>query len=247
MSRTSGWSRAGSGVGEAGAVSPPGPGRGPGGCADLLVDVGGCVRRADGGLVYAGHRPGEDWVGHGYYARRDLVAVGPSGPVLVVLWVHRWRLRGARSTRSELPPGLVPRGRYTTLFVLLALWSWLATPGGLLHRRGHPAVGRRPADRTLQRWMARAKPHALRLQQAIRLVAIEKCEPRPAERLWEEIRGPPDGLVRRLFADPLGIETLWRTLAMLWPTADVLSLTIPCLLAEARGRWNAIEEIWPLR
>ena len=91
--------------------------------------------------------------------------------------------------------------------------------------------------RTLQRWLSKARRHALDIQQAIRHELIEKCEPRPVERLFPRGLSPPKSL-RRRFGSPDDLDTLWRAFAMLLAGAAGLDFHVSHLLAGARRRWH---------
>jgi hypothetical protein len=208
-------------------------------CRDSLCRVSGLYRRRpDGDLQYDGERPGSGWHAHGYFPRwLWLLLDGAAERVRV--WKRRWLLAGTTRTCHSRPPDDPPRMRSCTLVVALVLWSWLAGEAGL-----HgctpvlPDLGERPCSRTAQRWLARARPNALQIQQAVRSAVIERSEPRPVERLFPRGLPPPPGLLRRRWQDPPLVASLWRALALALHGASALLLPVTLLLAEARGRWE---------
>ncbi len=92
------------------------------------------------------------------------------------------------------------------------------------------------APRTLLRWLHRALPEAMAIQQAIREAVIERCEPRPIEQLFSSGLSPPDGLLRRRWKDAASTLTLWRGFALLFGAAIEFEINPALILAEARGR-----------
>lgn len=92
------------------------------------------------------------------------------------------------------------------------------------------------SDRTVQRWMQRAKIFALHTQQAIRLCVLERSEPRPKERLFDGGLSPPRGYMIDRCKNPTAAETLWRAFAMLIRATSELGLNASILLAEAKRR-----------
>jgi hypothetical protein len=230
-----------------GGPPPPGHGRGEeDGAAgsDYFLLPGVCVRGPDGTYTFGGVRPGEAWVGHGYFSRQ-VVARDHGKDVQVSLQIHRWRRRGTRETVSTPPPGILPRRHYGAVLIVALLYGWLLGRHGLLHARGPLAARYRPAARTLQRWRRRATSDALRFHQALRELLLDRCEPRPADFDWEEARGPPPGGVSSDSVRSKG-PLLRKTLAVLWHVASSLSLQPSQLLAGARGRCLITEHIFPL-
>jgi hypothetical protein len=125
---------------------------------------------------------------------------------------------------------------------MLKLWAWLTSDVGLCHY-DEVSVGlkKHGSHRSVQRWLARALPHALKIQQHIREAIIERSEPRPMEQMFPRGLSPPEGLLRRRWQDPHAVVTLWRGLALLLGGASRLDVPTTVLLAEARGRWTAAE------
>ena len=193
-------------------------------------------RRPGGDLEYRGHRPGPDWHAHGYFSRR-LWMLYRGRLVRRRMWKARWLDPKAGRTCHSRPPDDVASLSCCTLIVVLCLWSWMDGEEGV-HRCQAllEDFEDRPAPRTVQRWMSRAQPFAMRIQQAIRLAVIERSEPRPMERMFPGGLSPPERLVRRPWRDPLRVVQLWRGLALLLGGALGLQTPVAVLLAEARGR-----------
>ena len=189
-------------------------------------------------LTYEGARPGAGWHRHGSFRRRLLTVIGGH---LRRVWLlkQRWREVATGRTCHSRPPDDLPWLHFCTLVVALKLWSWLDGGRGV---QKAPAVVEdvhdRPCPRTVQRWLTRALPHAMGIQQAIRLAVIERSEPRPVETLFPGGLSPPEALLRRRWRDPPALDKLWRALALLMGGALGLSVPAAVLLAEARGRWD---------
>ena len=195
-------------------------------------------RRSDGDLVYSGARPGPGWHRHGSFPRKVRTLV--RGVVRRVR-VHkaRWLDPATGRTCHSRPPDDLPRLHSCLLIVALKVWAWLDGPRGVQH----PAevvdtLQDEPVPRTVQRWLARALPYAMEIQQAVRLAVIERSEPRPVETLFPGGLSPPVYLTRRPWRDPPALDKLWRALAMLLGGALRLCIPAAVLLAEARGRWD---------
>ena len=104
------------------------------------------------------------------------------------------------------------------------------------------------SGRTVQRWIARALRNALLVQQAIRqaILAMTRVEPRPEEDMSRRGRAPPAALLCRYRFNAVSATTLWRALDMLFVAAKQLPGDLALLLAEARRRWLARDDIFPL-
>jgi hypothetical protein len=202
-----------------------------------LLAVTGLYRvRRNGDLQYDGVRPDGGWDAHGYFPRRLwMLVVGR--PVQHRLWKRRWLAPDGASTCHSRPPEDVPSLGSCTLIVVLKLWSWLDGGEGLhACREVLPELEGHVHARTVERWFRRILPQALELQQATRRAVIDRCEPRPIERLFPTGLSPPVGLVNRRWRDPSPVGTLWRALAVLVVGAVELAIPASLLLAEARGR-----------
>ena len=202
----------------------------------LLVFSPRYLRLAEGRYAFEAPRPspegGARWHRHDWSVRRPLVLIGGVLARVVVLQ-RRWRLAGTQRTRLDRPPALLPRRPACTLLLSLLLLGLLTAPTGL-HRSGAPAPAGRSL-RQLQRDLAAACALAEHTQQAVRATLIDFSEPRPAESLTKEVRGPPDELTRR--CRHAGATVLWRALRMLQGSAGQLEVHTAHLLVEARGRW----------
>lgn len=200
-------------------------------------------RRADGDLQYDGARPAGGWHGHGYFPRWLWVLA--RGQVRRVrIWKHRWRRPRSGPTCHSRPPDELAGVGFCTLVVVLKLWAWLDGERGV-HRceQAVDDLETRGGDpRSVQRWLRRLLPHAMTIQQAVRLAVIERCEPRPLEQLFPTGLSPPERLVRRPWRDPLQTTKLWRALALLLGAAIKLDVQVTLLLAEARGRCDTAPE-----
>ena len=202
-----------------------------------LFAVSGLYRvRSDGDLQYGGVRPDGGWDAHGYFPRW-LWMLLDGRPVRRRLWKRRWLLPEEGRTCHSRPPDDAPLLRSCTLIVVLKLWALLDGTSGL-HTSPEvlPELEGHVSPRTASRWLRRVLPRALELQQAVRRAVIERCEPRPIERLFPAGLSPPRGLVCRRWRDPSAVSTLWRALAVLFVGAIELSVPTALLLAEARGR-----------
>ena len=154
------------------------------------------------------------------------------------VWKRRWLQVETGLTVHSRPPDDLPYIRSCTLLVVLTLWSWLDGDAGLSrYRPVFAELEGHGASRTAQRWLRRALPQSLEIQQALRRAAIERCEPRPVEHLFPSGLPPPEGLMQRRWRDPSRVFQLWRGLALLMLATTKLELPIPVLLAEARGRF----------
>jgi hypothetical protein len=208
----------------------------------LAFATAGCVRRADGSLLYGGERPEDgQWHGHGYFARK-LWVLREKGLEQIRLWKHRWRLVGTNTTCHSRPFEELPTFGASLGIVFLVIFEWLDSGKGLSHRDRRSVLSdveeRCASRRTEQRWLHRYVPDALSIQQAIRRAVIERCEPRPVETLFRGGLPPPDGLERRGWKDPPSVLALWRAFAILFIGALVLDVPVSLLLTEARGRWS---------
>ncbi len=192
--------------------------------------------RASGELQYDGVRPDQGWHAHGYF-RVVLWMVVDGAPRRLGVWKRRWLEVATGRTVHSRPPDNLPRVSSCTLIVVLTLWSWLDGDAGVEgYRHALPGLEQHGSRRSVQRWLRRALPQSLKIQQAIRRAVIERCEPRPVEHLFPSGLSPPEGLVQRRWRTPSEVYPLWRGLALLMLAATTLDLPIPVLLAEARGR-----------
>jgi hypothetical protein len=158
-------------------------------------------------------------------------------PVPVKIWKQRWRLVGTTTTCHSRPYDDPVLLRFCTLIVVLRIWSWVSSEVGFHNRTEQlEDLGDCGADRTVQRWTARAISNAMEIQQAIRLAVIEEAEPRPIESLFEGGLSPPDAVLNRRWKSPSDVEALWRAYAMLFVAARKLAKQASYLLAEARRR-----------
>lgn len=187
-------------------------------------------------LEYVGERPGSGWHVHGWCSRWIEVLVG--GEVQRVrLRKSRWRLGRKGRTCHSRPPDERAFIGLSSLLVVIKLYSWLNNQSGLYSRSpAKDVVGITTTPRTILRWLRRALPGAMAIQQAIREAVIERCEPRPIEQLFSSGLSPPDGLLRRRWKDAASTLTLWRGFALLFGAAIELEINPALILAEARGR-----------
>lgn len=214
-----------------------------------LLRCGQLVEAGDGVFTYRGERPGPDWHGHGTFARA-LVVLDKGVLVEVVLLKQRWRLRGTNTTCHSRPADDPARMRFCVLIIVLRLWACLISIAGFLSRTEVAAglMEGAGSDRTVQRWMARAQRNALLVQQAVRqaVLAAIRVEPRPEEDIFRRGRAPPEALSVRYRNSLESTTTLWRALDMLFVAAKQLPGDLALLLAEARRRWLAPDDIFPL-
>ena len=187
-------------------------------------------------LEYTGERPGSGWHVHGWCSRWLDVLIG--GQVQRVrLHKRRWRLGRRGRTCHGRPPDERAFIGLSSLLIVIKLYGWLNSEGGL-HSRSPTtaAVSIDVAPRTMLRWLRRALPWAMAIQQAIREAVIERCEPQPIEQLFPSGLSPPEGLLRRRWKAATLTLTLWRGFALLFGAAIELDINPALILAEARGR-----------
>ena len=200
----------------------------------LFVVSGVYARRYGGEPYYEGERPGPGWHAHGCFKRWLYVLVG-GRPRRVRVWKQRWLSPDGRRTCHSRPPDDLPSLWSCSLIVLLSLWAWLGGGRGVEscrqlfgHLEGHVT------SRTVRRWLQRALPFALKIQQQIRLAAMERSEPRPLEYWFPGGLSPPVGLERRRWGAPATITQLWRAMGVAILGSAKLQIPVALLLAEAR-------------
>ena len=208
----------------------------------LLLATSDCIRRADGSFLYVGERPDDGhWHGHGYFSRKFWV-LRESGLEQIRLWKHRWLLVGTNSTCHSRPADELPSFGASLVIVFLVIFTWLDSDKGLSHRDRRSAIldieESCASRRTTQRWLHKLLPDSLLIQQAIRRAVIERCEPRPVEKVFRGGLSPPDGFERRGWNDPSSVAAMRRALAILFLGALDLDIPVSLLLTEARGRWS---------
>jgi hypothetical protein len=200
--------------------------------------------RSNGDLEYEGTRPGPEWQVLGWFSRHIRV-LRDGRPVRLVLWKRRWwnPIEG-RSCHSR-PPDENGAISSCLLFVILALFATLdGSQGPERCPQIHPHMEDVVCPRTVSRWRTRAARAAPRLQQALRRAVIERCEPRPVERLFPGGLSPPLGLRRRRWKRPSPMFALWRGITFLLGGAVRLGVSTALLLAEARGRTSHPTRAW---
>jgi len=192
------------------------------------------ARRPNGDLQFNGSRPGPRWQIHGYFSRW-LWVFNKGHLQRLRLWKRRW-WHPEKGTCHSRPPDDLGRIGACSLVYIVALFGWLCGPQGLsTHEPIFEDLKTYPSTRTLQRWLRRALPNALKTQQAFRLAVIERCEPRPVESLFPRGVSPPQKS-RRLWRDPLQVSRLLQAFALILSAAFQLDLPAALLLAEARRR-----------
>ena len=197
-------------------------------------------RRADGVLVFRGERPGDDWDAHGFF-QRWLQTVVDGERKRERLLKQRWRHVGGSTCHSR-PPDDVAQIHFCTVIVVLCLWAWLVSGRGAeVYEDVFPSLSERPSRRTRQRWMKRALAHAMQTQQFLRLVVIERGEPRPMKRLFPSGLAPPGDEDRRRWKAAASVDLLRGGLEIAVDSAVSFDVPLAVLLAEARGRWTADE------
>lgn len=202
-----------------------------------VVSAGIYERRADGVLVFRGERPGHDWDAHGFFQRRLHTLVDGVG-VRERLLKQRWR-HVSGSTCHSRPPDDVAQIHFCTGVVMLCLWAWLTSGAGVeAYEDVFPSLSERPSRRTVQRWLARALEHATSTHQFLRLVVIERGEPRPMKRLFPSGLAPPGDEDRRRWKAAASVHLLRGGLEIAVNSALSFDVPLALLLAEARGRWT---------
>jgi len=154
--------------------------------------------------------------------------------------IKRIRLRKPRflclacqQTFSLHPPEVLAYKGYSSFLIVLCLWSYLVSMGGM-HHCLPGEVSEDISTRTVARHLRSAKALAVETQQAIREVLIRKTEPRPVEDLFPGGLDPPVSLRRKQNKEPDSAGTLWRALFMLRQGAQSLSIDPRTLLAWAQ-------------
>lgn len=195
--------------------------------------------RADGVLVFRGERPGAEWEGHGYFRRWLWTLVDGKRvrrPLLKARWRHK---RRSQLTCHSRPPDDVAQIHFCTVVVVVCLWAWLVSgKGAEAYEDVFPSLNERPSRRTRQRWMQRALAHAASTHQFLRLVAIERGEPRPMKRLFPSGLAPPSEEDRRRWKAAAQVHLLRGGLEIAINSAVSFDVPLALLLAEARGRWT---------
>ncbi len=202
-----------------------------------ILQAQGYVRLPNGDYHYIEARPGPGWHSHGSYSTRPH-GLHMGRLMRPVLHKHRWALSDHSLTKQDHPPDQLGL-HFDALVVALCLWAWLDAAVGLLHFE-LPFEGpeERPSRRTIQRWLGRAIPHGLLLQQFVREIVLVNCEPRPLEDLFPRGLAPPLSLSRRRWSQPEGTEHLWRALTLLLQGSVALDVRTASLLAEVLRRWT---------
>lgn len=159
------------------------------------------------------------------------------GVELVPMVVHkqRWRHRDGHTVHDR-PPRDVSWSRYGLLAVFTAVWTWLDAACGL-HHVAWPWGEERPSRRSVQRWLARLLPDALRWQQALREVVVDHLVPRPLEEKYPTGLPPPGGVARWKGGSADAVRQLGRGL-ILQITSPVPTLSRSTLLVQARQRFS---------
>ena len=193
----------------------------------------------DGDLRWPGVRPGPGWHGHGWVPRQLDVFDGRELRTRIFSR-PRWNLVGTTRTEISRCPDEIPRLWFAATVVVLVLWAWLGGARGAHAAEPlHAALIERPSTRTAQRWLARALPRAAVIEQGLRTAVLdEESVPWPAERMFPGGLPPPETLRRRPWVDPEGVCRLYRGLLWVVGGAVRLQVSIPILLARARGRWT---------
>lgn len=182
--------------------------------------------------MFRGVRPGPEWEGHGTFSRM-LFTLEDGVLVRRTVYKQRWRRRGTTTTCHSRPPDDLASVWFCSLIVATSLWGWIGGDVGLhRHEPVLEALAERPSPRTVQRWLARALPHADETATALRRAVIERSEPRPMEHFVGGGRSPP----QRRWGDPGAVSTLHSGLSLLYEGSAALDVHVTLLLAEARGR-----------
>ena len=185
------------------------------------------------GWVFRGCRPGPAWVGHGY-TQKTLTVLHVDTLHMLVVHKQRWLGPDGRTVHDR-PPRDVCWSRYGLLAVFTAVWTWLNAPHGL-HHVDWPWGQERPSHRSVQRWLARLLPDALRWQQAIRQVVVDHLAPRPLEEMYPAGLPPPGGMVRWKEEAATAVRQLKRGLDLLM-TAPLPMIPRSALTVSARRRF----------
>lgn len=219
-------------------------------CRDSVCVVAGIyIVGSDGSLRFDGERPGSDWHAHGWFSKR-LTILQDGEPAKVTLRKRRWRLYGTNTTCHSRPPDDPKFVRFCTLIIVLRIWAWIGSQCGFDNRAElwpelQEGCG---CDSSVRRLAQRAVRNAEAVQHAIRhaLLSVRRTEPRPEQDPLQRGRAPPGHVTCRRWQHPLAVETLWRAIAILLEVSRVAELSVALLLAEARRRWQALDDIFPI-
>jgi len=187
---------------------------------------------------FAADRPGEGWHAHGSY----IAGLGDlKEGRLVELRVRkpRWLEVATNTTVHTDPPGDLGL-RYSGLVVALQLLVWIDGALGL-HRFSalFPDLDVRPHRRTVQRWLARLRPHGLELQHGARRALLRRFDtPRSLDTLFPGGLSPPPTRRRRPWREPETVWQLARALVMVLGAAMALEVPAALLMTEA---WWKVE------
>ena len=205
-------------------------------------------QRANGDYQFDGDRPDGTWHAHGYF-HRDIIILDFFKLKSIRIWKRRWFNPQTGKTCHSRPCGDLPRLSFCTHVVVLKLWIWLDFLKGRFDTSDtqyNLPIQCRPSSRTAQRWLVRALPDALEVQQIIREVVIHRCEPRPIEDLFEGGLSPPKNMLPRHWRNATSVSILWTAFAMLIGAGIKLDTPLAFLLAEARGRWHKKKAPFPI-
>ncbi len=199
----------------------------------LGLHAEGELNRSPKGWQYAAERPGPDWHAHGN-TPKTMWLLHEFGLSWVIIHKQRWLHVPSGSTVHDRPPFEVPWSSFGLVAVLVALRRWWSSPRGLLEQR-RPWRGRWPSRRTLQRWLARLAPDALRWHATLRDVVVDRLAPSTLEDLFPAGPDPPGTVARFGIHGPQAwqLESGLRILDGAAPTLSVPWSTLP---VEARRR-----------
>ena len=184
-------------------------------------------------LVHIGVRPGPGWHRHGFTGRW-LWILRRKRLELVLLRKQRWLEVATGRTVHDRPDWELPWARAAIDVVFLTVATWVLSGRGL-HRTTWPWSPDRPCRRTACRWLRRLRPHALRWQQALRAVFIDRLAPRPLEEILPTGGiPPPEG--RHPSQWSAQVLQLSGGLWLLCEAAQQLHIPVSTLLVEARRR-----------
>lgn len=170
---------------------------------------------------------------HGRY-KRSLNTLKNWMLVTITIWIDRWLCLCCGRTMINPPPDVIHYVPNCTLTILALLWAYLDGEKGLHHAVPEELDGA-ATPRTLSRYVKRAKAVCIQTQQAVREALIQIREPRP----WDEgfIYGlPPPDRICENFREPAQTASLWRTLAMVMTSSQILSIPSSLLMARARNK-----------
>jgi len=155
----------------------------------------------------------------------------------VRVWKPRWLDPKTCTTCHSRPPDEMGRISVCALIFFLILQGLLDSAKGVhTYEPALKGLCGRVSPRTIQRWLSRMVPQAPAVMQDCRRAVINRCEPRPVERLFPQGLSPPETIRLKKWKNPDKIAILWQGFTILQRGASECHTPVAILLAEARRR-----------